>query len=124
MHRQGRIDLPSGMPSRLMAVTDTGWTVTGWSSTLSDATLNSAVLNGSVRLPSDEVPSGNRIRVSPASSRLVDVVPMDAGVPYLAVHEDGLLKLRQKAEEGPSADLRLGDEGSPDQRSQDDDIQV
>ena len=49
---------------------------------------------------------------------------MDTGVPNLTIHENGLLKPRQKTEKGPSADLRLGDEGAPDQRPQNNDIQV
>jgi hypothetical protein len=49
---------------------------------------------------------------------------MDAGVPRLAVDEDGLLELGQKPEEGPAAYLRLGDEGAGDQGAQDDDVQV
>src|SRR3546814_8285667 len=52
------------MPSSRVAATDTGWTVIGLPAGRREATATRALLNGSVRLPSLDVPSGNRIRRS------------------------------------------------------------
>ena len=50
---------------------ETGWTVSGLPLIGFSAMPKNALLNGSTLLPSLLVPSGKRIRLSPASSRAV-----------------------------------------------------